>query len=66
MRTFFAEHLHASLLRRNGFKKEANLSVNSDLLEKARAHGINLSQTLEVALIEALNEQRRKHGLDTA
>ena len=31
-------------------KKAANLSVNSDLLNKSRALGINLSATLEQAL----------------
>jgi antitoxin CcdA len=31
-------------------KKATNLSVNSDLLKKTRARGINLSATLEQAL----------------
>lgn len=35
-------------------KKAANLSVNSDLLRKARALNINLSATLERALKEEL------------
>ncbi|MEL7965201.1 antitoxin CcdA [Halomonas alkaliantarctica] len=35
-------------------KKAANLSVNSDLLQKARALNINLSATLERALREEL------------
>ena len=34
----------------NAPKKPANLSVNSDLLSKSRALGINLSATLEQAL----------------
>lgn len=39
-------------------KKSANLSVNSDLLAQAKEVGINLSSTLEAALIDALNERR--------
>ncbi|GAA5177175.1 MULTISPECIES: type II toxin-antitoxin system CcdA family antitoxin [Halomonadaceae] len=35
-------------------KKAANLSVNSDLLQKTRALNINLSATLERALQEEL------------
>ena len=42
-------------------KKAANLSVNSDLLAKAKSHGISFISRLEVALVEALNEQHRKH-----
>jgi antitoxin CcdA len=35
-------------------KKATNLSINSDLLRKARALKINLSATLEHALLEKL------------
>ena len=45
-------------------KKSANLSVNSDLLVQAKAHGINLSLTLEVALVEAISEHRRRLWLE--
>ena len=41
-------------------KQPANLSINSDLLSKARACNINLSATLEEALIEQLKQKRRK------
>jgi antitoxin CcdA len=41
-------------------KKPANLSINADLLVKAREMDINLSATLEQALIEALRERRRE------
>ena len=44
-------------------KRAANLSVNGDLLDKAREHGINLSATLEQALAEALNVARREQWL---
>ena len=37
-------------------KKATNLSINSDLLSKARAMKINLSATLERALQEKLAE----------
>ncbi|MCG5524074.1 type II toxin-antitoxin system CcdA family antitoxin [Ectothiorhodospira haloalkaliphila] len=38
-------------------KKAANLSINSDLLRKTRKLNINLSATLERALIEELSRQ---------
>lgn len=40
-------------------KRPANLSVNSDLLNKAKELDINISATLESALIEALKEKQR-------
>jgi len=47
----------------NAPKKATNLSINSDLLSKARALDINLSSTLEHALTDALKEQRRVQWL---
>lgn len=41
-------------------KKSTNLSINSDLLHRARAHKINLSRTLEERLTEILREQERE------
>lgn len=41
-------------------KKAANLSINSDLLQKARSLHINLSQALEQRLIEMLLEEKRR------
>jgi antitoxin CcdA len=38
-------------------KKSTNLSINSDLLRRARAHKINLSRTLEKRLTEILREE---------
>ncbi|MEC8858423.1 MAG: type II toxin-antitoxin system CcdA family antitoxin [Pseudomonadota bacterium] len=40
-------------------KKPTNVSINSDLLSQARSLKINLSATLEQALIEQLRAQRR-------
>lgn len=40
-------------------KKPTNVSINSDLLNQARSLKINVSATLERALIEQLREQRR-------
>jgi antitoxin CcdA len=44
-------------------KKATNLSINSDLLRKARALDINLSATLERALAEALKMRERERWL---
>lgn len=44
-------------------KKATNLSINSDLLSKAREMDINLSSTLEQALAETLKERQRTRWL---
>ncbi len=43
----------------NSGKKAANLSTSSDLLEQARALGINHSATLESALLQTIRERQR-------
>ena len=44
-------------------KKPTNVSINSDLLEKARGLNINLSATLEQALAEQLRKEQRAQWL---
>ncbi len=44
-------------------KKPTNVSINSDLLEKARSLNINLSATLEHALAEHLKAEQRAQWL---
>jgi antitoxin CcdA len=44
----------------NAAKKAANLTVNGDLLAKAKSHKINLSATLEKALTEEVLEKERE------
>lgn len=41
-------------------KKPTNVSINSDLLVKARNLKINLSSTLEAALAELVNAKQRE------
>lgn len=41
-------------------KKPTNVSINSDLLTKARELRINLSATLETALTELVNARQRE------
>ena len=48
----------------NATKKPTNLSVNSDLLSKARKQKINLSATLEHALESELRKIERKNWLN--
>jgi antitoxin CcdA len=43
----------------NAPKKPTNVSINSDLLEKAKSLNINLSATLEAALAEQLRAEQR-------
>lgn len=47
----------------HGPKKATNLSVDARLLGEARELGINLSATLEQALVEALRERQRERWL---
>lgn len=47
----------------NALKKPTNVSINSDLLEKSRALNINLSATLEQALVEKLRAEQRDQWL---
>ena len=44
-------------------KKAANLSINTDLLNQAKALQINLSATLERALAEAIRDKQRQQWL---
>jgi len=41
-------------------KKSTNLSINCDLLRRAREHKINLSKTLEERLTEILRHEERE------
>jgi len=43
----------------NAPKKPTNVSINSDLLERAKGLNINLSATLETALAELLRAEQR-------
>lgn len=42
-------------------KKSANLSINSDLLRQAKERHINLSQALELHLVELLREEKSRN-----
>lgn len=44
-------------------KRPTNLSINADLLAKARELGINLSATLELAVAELLRQRQREQWL---
>jgi antitoxin CcdA len=44
-------------------RRAANVTVNVDLLRRARELDVNLSQTLETALIEAVRARARERWL---
>ncbi|MSN24479.1 MAG: acetoacetyl-CoA synthase [Geobacter sp.] len=44
----------------NAQKKPTNLSINSDLLKQAKEYHVNLSQTLELRLVEILRDQKQR------
>jgi antitoxin CcdA len=52
--------MQESLYNTQAPKKSTNLSINSDLLRKARDHHINLSKALEQRLVEMLLEEKRR------
>jgi len=45
---------------RSAPKKATNVSINADLLQQAKALGINLSRTLEERLEQVVTERRRQ------
>jgi len=47
-----------------GPKKATNLSISSELLLRAKKHNINLSATLEQALIKELKVKQRAQWLE--
>ena len=48
---------------KNAPKRAANLSINADLLSRARAMDINLSATLERALLETVRKRQAEEWL---
>jgi antitoxin CcdA len=48
------------VLKAHALKKPTNVSINNELLLKAKQLKINLSATLEAALIEAVNAKQRE------
>jgi antitoxin CcdA len=44
----------------SALKKATNLSINSELLRKAKEFDINLSATLEQALVEKVKQRQRE------
>jgi len=52
--------MHLTFFNPNAHKKPANLSINSDLLQQAKEQHINLSQTLELRLVEIIRDQKRR------
>ena len=52
-----------SLYNNQAPKKPTNVSINSDLLKKSRNLNINLSATLEQALVNQLREKQRANWL---
>jgi len=56
MRIYYAHSQWAAAM---GAKKSVNVSIQSELLDAARAEDINLSATLESALTDQLRIRRR-------
>jgi len=56
--------MQANFFNASAPKKNTNLSINSDLLQQAKEHHINLSQALELRLAEILREEKRRDWLE--
>ncbi len=52
-----------STFNSNAAKKAANLSINSDLLNQAKTLKINLSATLEQALVQVIRDKQHQQWL---
>jgi len=52
--------MQSEFVDRKAPKKSTNLSINSDLLRQAREQRINLSQVLELRLVELLREEKAR------
>jgi antitoxin CcdA len=52
--------MHPVFFNPNAQKKPTNVSINSDLLQQAKEHHVNLSQTLELRLAEILREKKQR------
>lgn len=48
------------LYNQNAQKKPTNVTINSDLLNKSRELGVNLSATLEQALVVVVRQRQRE------
>lgn len=48
----------------NAPKQAVNLRINGDLLNQAKAFNINLSQTLERALVDVVKQNQRTQWLE--
>jgi antitoxin CcdA len=49
-----------ALYDKKASKKATNISLNSDLVRKAKLYGVNLSQTLESALERIIKEKEEE------
>ena len=52
--------MQPALFDQNAKKKATNVSINSDLFQRAKALKINLSKTLEMRLAELIKEEQIK------
>ncbi len=48
----------------NAIKKATNVTINSDLLQKAKAYKINLSQNFEAYLAEVVKKREEQQWLE--
>jgi len=54
----------SSIYNRSALKKATNITINSDLLKKAKMYNINISQTVEKHLVNLIKEIEKNKWLE--
>lgn len=54
----------SAIYNENAMKKATNVTINSDLLKKAKAYKINISKNFEAYLAGVVKEREEKHWLE--
>ncbi|MEA2047452.1 MAG: type II toxin-antitoxin system CcdA family antitoxin [Campylobacterota bacterium] len=54
----------SAIYNKNAVKKATNVSINSDLLQKAKAYKINISKNFEAYLAEVVRQREEEQWLE--
>jgi antitoxin CcdA len=54
----------SAIYNENAIKKATNVTINSDLLQKAKSYKINISKTFEAHLAEVVKQREEQRWLE--
>ena len=54
----------SAIYNENAIKKATNVTINSDLLQKAKSYKINISKTFEAYLAEVVKQREEQRWLE--